>query len=339
MSHYFSKANQAEYVEGCTLSDIPELVLNSSKPLILRGLVSAWPLVNTAKRSVQEAVDYIRMFYKGAELGAFIGDKYQGGRYFYNDSFTGFNFVKQRASLEPLFETLARPSDSNENRYIYVGSANVDHVFPGFKDENDLPALHKYTPLTNIWFGNQSRIAAHQDNPQNLACCVAGKRRFTLFPPEQIGNLYIGPLDFTPAGQAVSLVDFHQPDLQRFPKFKHAEAVVAELEPGDALIVPSLWWHHVEGLSDFNVLVNYWWSSSPNYAAAPMDALLHSLLAIKHLSKEQKQAWKSIYEHYLFNNDDSAFTYLPEEHQGLLTKEDELYARQLRQYLLNKLNR
>ena len=44
---------------------------------------------------------------------------------------------------------------------------------------------------------------------------VAGRRRFTLFPPEQVANLYIGPLDLTPAGQPVSLVDQAQPDLVR----------------------------------------------------------------------------------------------------------------------------
>jgi hypothetical protein len=339
MSHYFSKANQVTEVKGCTLADIPVEVLHSSQPLVLRGLVASWPLVKAANDSAQKAIDYIRSYYQGCELGAFIGDLNQGGRYFYNDTFSGFNFHKKRCNLEPLFDALARPAETCEKQFVYVGSANVEQVLPGFKNENDISALNTYKPLTSIWLGNQSRIAAHQDSPQNIACCVAGKRRFTLFSPEQIDNLYIGPLDLTPAGQAISLVDFHQPDLQRYPKFKNARALVVELEPGDALIVPSLWWHHVEGLSDFNALVNFWWSKGPTYVAAPMDALLHSLLAIKHLSKEQKLAWQSIYAHYVFNLDDEAFDYLPEAHQGLLTKEDALAARQLRSYLLNKLNR
>jgi hypothetical protein len=57
--------------------------------------------------------------------------------------------------------------------------------------------------LASIWIGNRTRIAAHYDLPDNVAVVAAGHRRFTLFPPEQVRNLYVGPVDFTrrPAGQ------------------------------------------------------------------------------------------------------------------------------------------
>jgi len=60
-----------------------------------------------------------------------------------------------------------------------------------------------------------------------------GRRRFTLFPPEQIANLYVGPLDFAPTGAAMSMVNLRNPDFARHPRFKEALAAtqVAELGP------------------------------------------------------------------------------------------------------------
>ena len=90
-----------------------------------------------------------------------------------------------------------------------------------------------------------------------------------LFPSGQIKNLYVGPLDFTLSGQAISLVDFHAPDFERFPRFKLAlqHAQVAELEPGDAIYIPSLWFHHVESFDPLSILMNYWWRPHDAYPA------------------------------------------------------------------------
>ena len=54
-----------------------------------------------------------------------------------------------------------------------------------------------------------------------------------------MANLYPGPLENTPAGAVVSMVDFDDPDLERFPRFPQAmaEAWVADLEPGDAIYI------------------------------------------------------------------------------------------------------
>ena len=160
-----------------------------------------------------------------------------------------------------------------------MGSTTVDTCLPGFRDANDV-ALGDRQALMSIWIGNRTCIAAHHDLPDNLACVVAGRRRFTLFPPSELPNLYIGPLDFTPAGQAVSLVDFARPDLEKFPKFAQAlaRAQVVELQAGDAVFIPSMWWHHVEALDAFNVLVNYWWRQSPAHMDSPMNALLMACL-------------------------------------------------------------
>jgi hypothetical protein len=196
-------------------------------------------------------------------------------------------------------------------------------------------------PLVSLWLGNRTRIAAHHDLPDNLACVVAGRRRFTLFPPDQLGNLYIGPLDFTPAGQPISLVDFARPDFERFPKFADAlkHAKVTDLGPGDALFIPSMWWHHIEALDSFNMLVNYWWRQSPPYMDSPMNALMLALLTVRELPPAQRKAWENMFRHYVFEADESTAAHIPQSARRVLAPLDEAAARELRARLLQKLNR
>ena len=274
----FTAKHQVIEVSDITADNIPQEILSSITPIIMKGLVKHWPLVQS--KSPSECSDYLKSFYQGAKTYAFYNEKNNNGRYFYNNDLSELNFSKQQVDLSDVLDNL---TSATLNQSIYVGSTNIDFLLPELKQQHCLPALNSINPLASIWLSNKSRIAAHQDLPSNIACCVQGKRRFTLFPPEQVDNLYIGPLDFTPAGQAISLVDFHQIDYQQYPKFKLAQehSYNAELEPGDGLFVPSMWWHHVEGLESFNILINFWWNEIPNNVGDPIDALFHALLSIK----------------------------------------------------------
>ena len=185
------------------------------------------------------------------------------------------------------------------------------------------------------------RGAAHYDEPDNIACRAVGRRRFTLFPPDQLGNLYIGPLDFTPAGQTISMVDFSEPDFENYPRFRDAlrKALVADMEPGDAIFIPSMWWHHVEALDGFNVLINYWWRQSPAFMDTPANVLQHALLSLRDLPEAQRKAWHEIFKFYIFDFDENAVAHIPEQRLGVLSPIDESKARKIRAQLLNKLNR
>lgn len=316
--------------------DLSEAILTSSKPLIIRGISKNWPLVQCGLQSDADAADYLCSFYNQKTVYAMIAEKEQQGRLFYNEDLTGFNFTRQAMQLDTLLSMLSQIQKGDDKTY-YVGSTSVNHILPGLRAENDIPHLAD-KPLVSFWFGNQSRIAAHYDVTDNVACVAAGKRRFTLFPPDQLDNLYIGPLDFTPAGQPASLVDFRQPDYVRFPKFKEAlqYALVADLNAGDGIFIPSMWWHHVEALSDFNILINYWWRQVPMHMGVPGDALNHALLSIKDLPPAQREAWKLIFDQYVFSPKEHG--HIPQHAKGVLDIIDENKARKLRAMLLNKLN-
>lgn len=319
---------------------VPNDVLEATSPLVLRGIASEWPMVRASNRSASGGADYLRGFYRDATVCAFVGGASAEGRVFYNEDLSGFNYESHMIPFDRVLDMLEQHAGDTEPPLIYVGSTTVDVCLPGFRRDNDV-GFGEYSPLASIWVGNRTRIAPHYDLPDNVACSVAGRRRFVLFPPEQLENLYVGPIDFTPAGQAISLVDVRNPDFNRFPKFRRAlkEARLAELEPGDAILIPSMWWHYVESLDSFNVLVNYWWRKSPAWMGPPVDVLMHALLTIRDLPEAQRRAWKGIFDKYVFNGDEEFVAHIPEHRRGVLSPLDERRARELRARLLNRLNR
>ncbi len=313
---------------------------DGTQPVLLRGLVAHWPLVQAGLQSAQAAGDYLQAFYRGATVDAWLAAPAAGGRFFYNDDFTGFNFQRLRLRLDAVLQQLLQQVPSPAPPALYVGSTTVDTCLPGLRAANDVD-LAPHDALMSLWLGNRTRIATHHDLPDNLACVAVGRRRFTLFPPSQIGNLYIGPLDLTPAGQAISLVDFSAPDLARFPRAAAAlaHAQIAELGPGDALYIPSLWWHQVEPLEPLNVLIDYWWRGTPAFMDSPMNALMHTLLSVRDLPPAQRQAWAQIFGHYVFDATEDTAAHIPLQARGVLAPLESNAARVLRAQLLRKLNR
>jgi hypothetical protein len=247
-------------------------VVGSDRPAILRGLVADWPAVRLALQSPEAVCTYLAGMDSGAEADALLTAAPERGRLFYNADMSGFNYARRKLPLTAVIEQLARYSQFEHPPAVAIQSARVDECLPGFTDRNAMPLLPP-TVRPRIWIGNHVVTPAHFDESHNIACVVAGRRRFTLFAPEQVDNLYIGPRDFAPTPTPISMVDFAEPDFERFPRFREALAAaqVADLGPGDAIYIPSLWWHHVRSLGMLNILVNYWWL--PEGSRAKADAV------------------------------------------------------------------
>jgi len=328
---------------GCRPDRLPlEELLASAEPCILRGLVKDWGITRAGLRSDQDAMTYIRSFYNGKTIGTSIGEPEIAGRLFYNEEFTRLNFVSQRAQMDEFLDRIRAHLGDERPPTMYMGSTLVDSCLPGFRQENDLGfAAHGIDPPPSIWIGNRTIASCHYDAPNNIACCVVGTRRFTVFPPEQIFNLYPGPLEPTPGGQAISLVDFENPDLEKFPNFRAAieAGQVAEVGPGDAVFIPSMWWHHVQGLSSFNTLVNYWWTTVPAFIPTSMNTLYHAIWTLRDRPENEKRAWKEVFDYYVFGPPERAGGHFPEQARGVLGPMTDEQARFIREMLINKLNR
>jgi hypothetical protein len=320
-------------------ADFDEIV-EAAKPVVLRGLVSDWPAVASAASSPEHLCAYLSRFDSGAPVAAYIAPPAVGGRFFYSEDLQGFNFERPFMPLGKAAELMASEVRKGSRNSVYVGSAHIKQALPGFERENALPLLDRTDADPRIWLGTPTTVAAHFDAFNNIACVVAGRRRFTLFPPDQVSNLYVGPLDNTVSGAPTTMVDLRNPDFERFPRFRQALAAarVAELEPGDAIFVPALWWHHVEALSPLNMLVNYWWNDGPSDAGPALACIGHGLLTISHLPLAQRKAWREMFDYYVFRLHGDPAEHIPSHARGVLSKTSLPLRQSIKEFLIRTLS-
>ena len=326
--------------EVVATSAVLDAILDKAdEPFIARGLVAHWPLVRAGLVSACEARAHILAHARDRDFPVSIGEGNASGRLFY-DTAMRVNFRMEQDKLGRIFAGFDAREGLSDAAVVYLGSIDLEQYFDGLDAANPLN-LGAREPITSIWIGNATAIAAHNDFPDNLACCAVGRRRFTLFPPDQFANIYLGPIDNTPAGRPVSMVNWSAPDSATHPQAGEARAAaqVAELGPGDALFIPSLWYHQVEALDPFNVLVNYWWRDTPRYLGQPQNALNHAILTIRDLPEDERAIWRAMFEHYVFSGGDTARAHLAPDAQGVLAPFTADSAGRMRAFLLRSLTR
>jgi hypothetical protein len=255
----------------------------------------------------------------GRKAEAFVGSPAIAGRYHYGENLEGFNFGREMLGLGEALTRIAQCAAEPERGTLYVGSLPAHRHLPAFAAENRLGFLPPDVD-PRIWIGNASLVSCHYDTFDNLACVVAGLRRFTLYPPDAIGDLYVGPIDHTMAGPPVSLAAGSARGDPRYPLFEAARerALTVELEPGDALYLPKLWWHEVAATEPFNVLVNFWWDAFRAGPDAPNSAMMLAMIAIAERPYTERAAWRAFFDHYVFRPRGHPLAHLPEEKHGIL---------------------
>lgn len=294
-------------------------IVEACRPVILRRLVEDWPLVRAADDSPRALVAYLSTFDAARQIEVFFGDPAIAGKYYYGEDLKGFNFDRRAMRFRDAMQAVLDAIDHPGGKSVYVGSVPCRECLPGLAAANPLPLVAPEPP-PRIWLGTAANVSSHYDTFDNLACVFAGRRRFTLYAPELIGRLYMGPIDHTMAGPPVSLAASSAPDDVRFPLFRGVrdEAWVCELEPGDALYLPKLWWHQVESTAPFNGLVNYWWDASAAGPDAPYTSLLLAMITIAERPAAERQAWKAFFDHFVFRTRGHPLAHLPPEQHGLL---------------------
>lgn len=296
-------------------------LVDRARPLVIRGLCRDWPMVAWSRQSDTAFAQGLAKLDNGREVDALLMPAGEGGVIGYNANVDGFNYAHHRVSITRGLQRLAAYSRQDNPPGLAMQSALIADCLPGLLEDHAVPFIDKAIQ-PRIWIGNKVTTPAHFDEYHNIACVACGVRRFTLFAPEQVRNLYVGPLDFAPTGAAIGMARLDRPDDPRYPRLKDALAAaqVAELHPGDAIYIPPMWWHHVESLEQINALVNYWWKPVPAGGDAPATALgclMHCILVFRALPPAERAAWKGLLDHYVFGDDDPA-AHIPAERRGII---------------------
>ena len=313
-------------------------VVPANRPAVIRSLTRDWRIVNENSKSAAGLSRYLQNLDSGVAVYTIAAAPDAGGRFFYSDDLKGLNFKRGQIPLAQVLGQLLTQEEDAAAHSIAVQSLPVRDVLPTFEAQNPMSLLDASVAPT-MWIGNRGKVAPHYDVHRNLACVAAGKRHFTLFPPDQIANLYPGPILGAPGGVPISMVDIWNPDLERYPRYAEAleAAQEATLEPGDAIYIPSLWWHAVESLESLNVLVNYWWGGIAESSVSPNDSLLHAMMTIAGLDDAQRQAWRDYFDYYVFRKGEDPQAHLPDGFQDITTSLGADQANDVRRFLAEKL--
>ena len=292
-----------------------ERAVEASKPLILPSLIEHWPSLAAGRNSPSALNDYLKSMDRGIPAPVMEAPASTHGRFGYNADLREFTFSTRQRGISETLDRVERQLDRPNGPIIAIQMLPLASHLPDFVQQNPMPILPEIGPL--LWLGGRVRTQIHHDRDHNLACVIAGRRRFVVFPPEQVANLYIGPIENPPP---LSIVDLEAPDFSRFPRFEKALATaqIAELGPGDALFMPRHWWHHVTSRDPYNAMVNYWWGTHAQGLENPYDCFLTALLAIKDLPAPERIYWRAMFDAYVFQSEGNAVEHIPPELRGVL---------------------
>lgn len=286
-------------------------IVAAGEPVVVQRLFDAWPALAAGMQGPATLNAYFRRLDRGVPVPVMEAPARHKGQFAYGLDLREFTFTKRQAPLGAALDRIASLIGRPDAPTLAVQMLRLAQAMPDFVEHNPMPLLPGIGP--RLWLGGAVRTRTHNDRDHNLACVIAGRRRFVLFPPDQVSNLYVGPPDNPPP---LSLVDPEAPDLVRFPRYADAIAAarVAFLEPGEALFIPRYWWHHVTSLDPYNAMVNYWWGGSDE----PNDAFLTALLAFRDLPPGERDYWREMIAAYVFGERGDMLSHIPALLQGLL---------------------
>ncbi len=201
--------------------------MHPAKPVILNSLMAPWPA--TQKWSI----DFLQSEFGHLEVPVYSSKPAQGKQH--------QHAAEQHLELSEYLNMLK--SGENDLRIFFY---NILQNAPELLQDFEYPELgmefFKRLPVLFMG-GKNTRVQMHFDiDLANLILChFGGPKTVLLFAPDQSRFLYRVPYSFS----ALHSIDFTNPDLEKYPALARAKGYVAHIEHGQALFIPSGFWHFI----------------------------------------------------------------------------------------------
>jgi [protein]-arginine 3-hydroxylase / protease len=243
--------------------EFEERYVRCSRPVILRDAIGDWPAIS------RWSGEYFRRRFGDREVPVV---RVKNGALY--DPRTGVNYEKMRVSA--YVDRLEQGQGSD----LYM-VFRVHDVMPELFEDVVRPEYCRDASWSRsrLWFASpDTKGALHRDLPENLYAQITGRKKFLLLNRRMTRLVYRYPLHSGVPNY--SPVDAEAPDLHRYPRFADADLISAEVEPGDLLYIPSMWWHQARSL-DVSLSINLWWLRGPMVAVARAAELFMGLRKLR----------------------------------------------------------
>lgn len=214
-------------VTSISAEDFEKNYFKPQKPLLIKGLADLYP----AGRKWN--INFIKAYCGDVKVDIFDNGKK-------DTSSSAFTKPDLQMNFGEYVDTIIKDEPSDLRMFLF----NMFKKKPGLRKDFPCPYLFKgiLGKIGYMFFGSKNiKVRIHQDIDMSSVILTQfhGRKRVVLVSPEYSDLLYRLPYN------TYSLVDLDNPDYSKYPGLAYVEANEYILEPGDALFMPSGYWHYI----------------------------------------------------------------------------------------------
>jgi hypothetical protein len=271
-----------EVTSSITTKEFESKYLGPQKPVVIRGLAHTQPA------GKKWTVDYIRKVCGDVQVDVYDNNNKNSASAYTNPD------LKMRFS--EFLDVILRDEPTSLRMFLF----NMFKKKPELREDFSCPPLVKGVMgrIGFMFFGAKGiKVRIHQDMDMSNVILTQfyGRKHVVLVSPKDSRLLYKLPFN------THSLIDLDNPDFVKYPALRYITRLECELGPGDALFMPSGYWHYITYL-DGGFAVSYRKMASSAYwkwqgflslmVYMPFDKLMNRIIGPSWLDKKERLAFR-----------------------------------------------